>query len=60
MREYLAKEKNPWEDTMLLIIGMCFWAIIFGTLAAYSLLFDFKTLGLMQRQRARALDASQI
>lgn len=60
VREYLSKKKLPSEDTVLLITGMCFWATIFGMLAAYSLLFDLKRLGLLQRLRERALDASQL
>lgn len=59
VRAYL-KNKHPHQDRVYFVLSAIFFASIFGMLTAYSLLFDFKTLGLMKRQRARALDASQL
>jgi hypothetical protein len=58
VRDYIKKKPN--EFNAFMFFQMVFWATFFGMLAAYSLLFDFKTLGLMKRQRARALDASKL
>jgi len=58
VKDYIKKKPNKFNAYMF--FQMVFWATFFSMLAAYSLLFDFRTLGLMQRQRARALDDSQL